>query len=259
MGASLSPLPLGEVGHEDRERVYGLSGEFPKPSPAGLQPSTSPLGGGEDERARNPSRVPNMSALEARYASKPGHVHDSVRSPGTMVTSPLPEGEVGPQGRERVYGPSGKGVNPLPPASPSTSPSGRGEGRRASSARSAVSTPSRLSYMSPFVKRTTLKPSLRSAAVRSSSRRSCASVEWVAPSISTISRADMQTKSAMYLSIGHCRLNFQPSKRQARNRNHNRVSASVWDDRNTRDSGLDRSIADFPCGADFASSSSPTP
>ncbi|MCX5579139.1 penicillin-binding protein 1C [Kaistia terrae] len=41
--------------------------------------------------------------------------------------SPLPEGEVGPQGRVRVYGLTGEGVTPHPPASPSTSPSGRGE------------------------------------------------------------------------------------------------------------------------------------
>ncbi|MBN9018567.1 MAG: cobaltochelatase subunit CobN [Rhizobiales bacterium] len=43
-----SPLPEGEVGAERRERVCGLSGEFPKPSPAGLRPSTSPSGGGEE-------------------------------------------------------------------------------------------------------------------------------------------------------------------------------------------------------------------
>jgi len=44
-----------------------------------------------------------------------------------LLLSPLPEGEVGPQGRVRVYALSGNAVNPHPPASPSTSPSGRGE------------------------------------------------------------------------------------------------------------------------------------
>ena len=46
-GGPLSPPPEGEVGPQGRERVYGLSGWFPKPSPAGLRPSTSPSGGGE--------------------------------------------------------------------------------------------------------------------------------------------------------------------------------------------------------------------
>jgi hypothetical protein len=30
------PLPEGEVGPQVRVRVYALSGEFPKPSPAGF-------------------------------------------------------------------------------------------------------------------------------------------------------------------------------------------------------------------------------
>ncbi|MFI5410353.1 cobaltochelatase subunit CobN [Kaistia sp. UC242_56] len=53
------------------------------------------------------------------------------------LPSPLPEGEVGPEGRVRGYGLSGEGVNPHPPATPSIpdqvrdrlSPSGRGEDR----------------------------------------------------------------------------------------------------------------------------------
>ncbi|BCP52825.1 hypothetical protein K32_14420 [Kaistia sp. 32K] len=41
--------------------------------------------------------------------------------------SPLPRGEVGPQGRVRGSGLIGEGATPRPPATPSTSPSGRGE------------------------------------------------------------------------------------------------------------------------------------
>ena len=55
-------------------------------------------------------------------------------------TSPLPEGEVGPQGRVRVYGVSGEGVNPHPPAAPSTSPSGRGERNGASAQKPVLAT-----------------------------------------------------------------------------------------------------------------------
>ncbi|BCP53434.1 cobaltochelatase subunit CobN [Kaistia sp. 32K] len=43
------------------------------------------------------------------------------------VPSPLPEGEVGPEGRVRGSDLSVEGATPHPPASPSTSPSGRGE------------------------------------------------------------------------------------------------------------------------------------
>jgi cobaltochelatase CobN len=42
------------------------------------------------------------------------------------LSSPLPKGEVGPQGRVRGSGLSGEGATPHPPASPSTSPHGRG-------------------------------------------------------------------------------------------------------------------------------------
>ncbi|MFC0288425.1 cobaltochelatase subunit CobN [Kaistia hirudinis] len=43
-----SPLPEGEVGPQGRVRGYGLTGEFPNPSPAGLWPSTSPSGRGDE-------------------------------------------------------------------------------------------------------------------------------------------------------------------------------------------------------------------
>ncbi|MET4632841.1 cobaltochelatase subunit CobN [Kaistia defluvii] len=45
-----------------------------------------------------------------------------------FLPSPLPEGEVGPEGRVRGSGLSGEDATPHPPASPSTSPHGRGEG-----------------------------------------------------------------------------------------------------------------------------------
>ncbi|WP_336799835.1 cobaltochelatase subunit CobN [Kaistia sp. MMO-174] len=47
---------------------------------------------------------------------------------GEGSSSPLPEGEVGPQGRVRGSDLSSECETPHPPASPSTSPSGRGEG-----------------------------------------------------------------------------------------------------------------------------------
>ena len=55
-------------------------------------------------------------------------------------SSPLPEGEVGPKGRVRVYALSGNAVNPHPPASPSTSPSGRGERNGASAQKPVLAT-----------------------------------------------------------------------------------------------------------------------
>ena len=59
----LLPPPEGEVGPQGRERVYGLSGWFPKPSPAGLRPSTSPSGGGEGMVTLTLS-APNLFARE---------------------------------------------------------------------------------------------------------------------------------------------------------------------------------------------------
>ncbi|MCX5519487.1 hypothetical protein OSH10_13680 [Kaistia defluvii] len=47
-GTEPSPLPEGEVGPQGRVRVYGLSGEVPKPSPAALRASTSPSGRGDE-------------------------------------------------------------------------------------------------------------------------------------------------------------------------------------------------------------------
>jgi len=47
-GTEPSPLPEGEVGPQGRVRVYGLSAEVPKPSPAVLRASTSPSGRGDE-------------------------------------------------------------------------------------------------------------------------------------------------------------------------------------------------------------------
>ncbi|WP_336801327.1 sugar ABC transporter ATP-binding protein [Kaistia sp. MMO-174] len=46
---------------------------------------------------------------------------------GSSTHSPLPGGEVGPEGRVRGTGRSGNAATPHPPAAPSTSPDGRGE------------------------------------------------------------------------------------------------------------------------------------
>jgi len=54
-GTEPSPLPEGEVGPQGRVRVYGLSGEVPKPSPAALRASTSPSGRGDESTP--PSRT----------------------------------------------------------------------------------------------------------------------------------------------------------------------------------------------------------
>jgi len=55
---ALSPLPEGEVGPKGRVRVYGLSGEVPKPSPAALRASTSPSGRGEERAPSSGFGVP---------------------------------------------------------------------------------------------------------------------------------------------------------------------------------------------------------
>jgi len=54
-GTEPSPLPEGEVSPQGRVRVYGLSGEVPKPSPAALRASTSPRARGEAETAASSS------------------------------------------------------------------------------------------------------------------------------------------------------------------------------------------------------------
>ncbi|MCX5576866.1 hypothetical protein [Kaistia terrae] len=62
-----SPLPEGEVGPQGRARVYGLAGEFPKPSPAALRASTSPSGRGEG-RTRSSGFAAPRSVLSVGVA-----------------------------------------------------------------------------------------------------------------------------------------------------------------------------------------------
>ncbi|WEK48495.1 MAG: hypothetical protein P0Y66_11700 [Candidatus Kaistia colombiensis] len=62
--ADLSPLPEGEVGPQGRVRVYGISGELPKPSPAALRASTSPSGRGERSTRPLGSGAPSGLSLD---------------------------------------------------------------------------------------------------------------------------------------------------------------------------------------------------
>jgi cobaltochelatase CobN len=106
---------------------YALDG-FPETGRALMELLLSGPTNALARRAERPSPNPLPQAGEGSSTAR-------VTEDG-FLPSPLPEGEVGPQGRVRVYGLSGEGVNPHPPASPSTSPSGRGkevpDSRRAS-------------------------------------------------------------------------------------------------------------------------------
>jgi hypothetical protein len=64
--ATPSLLPEGEVGPQGRVRVYGLAGEFPKPSPAALRASTSPSGRGEG-RTRSAAFAAPRSGLSIDF------------------------------------------------------------------------------------------------------------------------------------------------------------------------------------------------
>ncbi len=170
-----------------------------------------------------------------------------MRFMGDMRSSPLPEGEVGPQGRVRVYALSGNAMNPHPPASPSTSPSGRGEDRPiASSRRIASATPARFSYMSVFDTRRIWNPSDRRISVRCASCARSASLPCVAPSTSTTSLPAIVTKSTTCRPIGCCRLNFQSASLRPRSRYQSRASAEVCDDLSARALDLNRSIGRSP-------------
>jgi len=96
-----------------------------------------------------------------------------------------------------------------------------------SSCRMLSSTPSRFRNTSSFVTRTTWKPSDSRMKVRCASRRSSASVEWVAPSTSTISFPSSVTKSTMKRSMGCCRRNFQRPSCLLRNSRQSISSALV--------------------------------
>jgi hypothetical protein len=103
-------------------------------------------------------------------------------------------------------------------------------------------TPSRFSYTSMFVTRTTRNPSDSSRRVRSLSRASSRSEPCVAPSTSTTNLPSSVTKSTTYRSIGCWRRNFQCANRRPRNPCHRRDSALVCPARSLRARALKRSI-----------------
>jgi len=137
----------------------------------------------------------------------------------------------------RAMGAVGKGFSSL-----HLSPAGRGRiafairvrGTQASGkvVRINSRTPSRLSYTSVLVTRSTWKPQASSAAVRSRSYACSRLASCVTPSISTISLPSSVTKSTTYRSIGCCRRNFHRSNERLRSACQSRASALVCFDRN---------------------------
>lgn len=93
-------------------------------------------------------------------------------------------------------------------------------------------TPSRLSYTSVLVTRSTWKPQASSAAARSRSYACSRLVSCVTPSTSTTSFPSSVTKSTTYRSIGCCRRNFHRSSERLRSACQSRASALVCLNRN---------------------------
>ncbi len=135
------------------------------------------------------------------------------------------------------------------------SPSGRGRFRHSRnrvrgtsphSGRSVLSiissTPSRLSYTSAFVTRTTKNPSDSSTLVLSMSCATSASVACVIPSTSIMSLPCKVTKSTTYRSMECCRRNFQSASRRFRNARQSLASALVCEVRNRITFSLNRPI-----------------
>lgn len=123
----------------------------------------------------------------------------------------------------------------LSPAGRGRPRSGRVRGLGSHSGRSVRSiisrTPSRLSYTSTLLTRTTRNPRDSRSRVRSSSRFSAAAVACVTPSTSTTSLPSSDTKSTTYRSIGCWRRNFQRASFRFRSACQSRNSALVCDDR----------------------------
>src|SRR5437870_2554103 len=71
-------------------------------------------------------------------------------------------------------------------------------------------------------------------ATNHASLRSSLMTSWVSPSISTISRAALQKKSAKYEPIGTCRRNLNPLTCRSRSRNHTYHSTLVMLFRSSR-------------------------
>jgi len=124
--------------------------------------------------------------------------------------------------------------------------SSRVRGRSSQSNRSVLaiisSTPSRLSYTSVLVTRTTRNPKASSVFVRASSRTTSAGSLCVTPSTSTISFPARLTKSTTYRSIECWRRNFQCASRRLRSACHSFASALVCEVRRFRALDLNRSI-----------------
>ena len=88
-------------------------------------------------------------------------------------------------------------------------------------------TPSRFSYTSMFVTRSTWKPQASRATVRSRSFASSWAVPCVTPSTSITSLPPSVTKSTTYRSIGCCRRNFHRFSERLRSACQSRASALV--------------------------------
>ena len=104
------------------------------------------------------------------------------------------------------------------------------------------STPSRFSYTSVFVTRTTRKPQASRTCVRPLSRSISSGSEWVTPSTSTMSLPSSDAKSTTYRSIGCCRRNFQWASLRLRKACQSFASALVCDARRARALALNFSI-----------------
>lgn len=172
-------------------------------------PLARPLAG----RATSPHRVKSCRNAKSR------------NNDGRRATSTLTPDHLSPARRGRRKAPG----------------EGAGTYWRLSSRKISSRTPSRLSYTSVLVVRT-WKPIDSRSRVRRSSRATSGRVDWVAPSISTISLPSSLTKSTIYRSIGCWRRNFQRSSWRLRSARQRRASALVSDARNDRALLLKRSI-----------------
>ena len=119
----------------------------------------------------------------------------------------------------------------------------RGDCQSEPSSRPIISrTPSRFSYTSALLTRTTWNPRNSRIRVRSASRARARDDACVTPSTSTMSEPSKVTKSTMYRSMGCCRRNFHRASRRFLRPCQSRASALVCVARNCRALRLNRSI-----------------